>query len=303
MRSERLIFFLAALVVLAAFSQKISGISLDFWDSARETLYAETLSLPIWIDYAAVFVFGVTGTMTAQAKGYDFVGAFVLAGITALGGALLRDGLCIQHEISPIFSDGGYMTSLVFAWLFGLFFGEFFMRFDHFIVMFDAAGLGLYAVFGTNKALINDLSVPVAIGVGMINAVGGGLLRDVIVRDEPMVFKPGQFYTVIAVAGGALYVMLRGVMPPTAAAVVVVIFTLVGRALSIRYNLHSQPVATTQAHVREFFHHIHEHNKHKDDLPENFFDDIDEYDKKKPKKTTSDSQKDEGNAVDPNEKS
>ncbi len=280
MRPERLIFVLAALVVVAAFSQKITGFSLDFLEYVRAALSSETLSLPLWIDYAAVFVFGITGTLTARAKGYDFVGAFVLAGITALGGALLRDGLCLQRDISPIFSDGGYMASLVAAWLFGLFFGEFFMRFDHFIVLCDAAGLGLYAVFGTNKALANDLSIPVAIGVGMINAVGGGLLRDIIARDEPMVFKPGQFYTVIAVFGGGIYVMLRDVIPPTAAAAIVVVFTVVGRIAAIRFDLHSQSVAETQARVRRILTSLRELRRRRHNLPKNFFDDIDDYDNK-----------------------
>lgn len=219
---------------------------------------SDTLVLPLWIDYAAVFVFGITGTMTARVKGYDFVGAFVLAGITAMGGALLRDGLCIQTDISPLFSDSGYIISLTAAWIFGMYLGEYLMRFDHFIVICDAAGLGLYAVFGTNKAMAYELSIPVAIGVGMINAIGGGLLRDVISREEPMVFKPGQFYTGVAVFSSVLFIALYQIMPPTLATLIVVIATIAIRLIVIHYNIHTQSVAATQDRVKRLLKAIRE---------------------------------------------
>lgn len=269
---------------------------------------ADTLVLPIWIDYAAVFVFGITGTITARLKGYDFVGAFVLAGITAMGGALLRDGLCIQTDISPLFSDSGYIISLTAAWLFGMHFGEYFMRFDNFIILCDAAGLGLYAVFGTNKSLAYELSVPVAIGIGMINAVGGGLLRDVIARDEPMVFKPGQFYTGIAVIASTLFVFLYKTIPPTAAAFVVVVVTVVCRMLVIRYDLHSQSVAETQERIKRLLKAIREahrndeedEEKHPEDDTADYYDAPDSYEDDAGDDFLS--EENDGNAVDPNKK-
>ncbi|MGN0834563.1 MAG: trimeric intracellular cation channel family protein [Candidatus Spyradosoma sp.] len=259
MFTRRSIFVIISLIAGAVMLRKLA----ENLDTLLPALYAsfasDTLVLPLWIDYAAVFVFGITGTMTARMKGYDFVGAFVLAGITAMGGALVRDGLCIQAPaISPLFSDSGYIMSLTAAWIFGMYLGEYFMRFDHFIVVCDAAGLGLYAVFGTNKALANELSVPVAIGIGMINAVGGGLLRDIIARDEPMVFKPGQFYTAIAVLGSILFVVLCRALPPTTAALIVVIFCVVARIASIRYDLHSRSVAETQERVKRLLRAIRE---------------------------------------------
>lgn len=264
MFGRRLIFVVISLIAGILILRKLA----ENLDTILPAVYAgfasDTLVLPVWIDYAAVFVFGITGTMTARMKGYDFVGAFVLAGITAMGGALLRDGLCIQNPpISPLFSDSGYIMSLTTAWIFGMYFGEYFMRFDHFIVLCDAAGLGLYAVFGTNKALANELSVPVAIGIGMINAVGGGLLRDIIARDEPMVFKPGQFYTAIAVVGSILFVILYKTIPPTLAALIVVIFCVIARVASIRYDLHSRSVAETQERVKRMLRAIRE--AHRDD--------------------------------------
>lgn len=305
MFNRRSIFIIISLLVSVLILRKFAENLDTILPALHSGFTADTLVLPIWIDYAAVFVFGITGTVTARLKGYDFVGAFVLAGITAMGGALLRDGLCIQTDISPLFSDSGYIISLTAAWLFGMYFGEFFMRFDNFIILCDAAGLGLYAVFGTNKSLAYELSVPVAIGIGMINAVGGGLLRDVVAREEPMVFKPGQFYTGIAVLASALFVFLYRVMPPTAAALVVVVVTVVCRMLVIRYNLHSQSVAETQERVKRLLRAIREAHRNEDseedknatddyyDAPDSYEDDED---------PLEDNDENGGNAVDPKEK-
>lgn len=271
--------FIAALVLLLVgvlLAPRAIESARDFLAASQKTFLAETLELPPWIDYAAVFVFGITGTMTARMKGYDYVGAFVLAGITAMGGALIRDGVCIQDGLSPIFEDGNYMVALICAWLTGIFLGGALTRFDGIVMFCDALGLGLYAVFGTNKALVYGLSVPVALGIGFINAVGGGLLRDVIAREEPMVFKPGQFYGVVAVVGSALYIALRQQIPPTIAAIIVALTTLVLRYAAVRLNLHSRPIADTQAWLCGVFR--ASKNREKKPLPPEIFSDIDDVD-------------------------
>jgi hypothetical protein len=135
----------------------------------------------------------------------------------------------------------------------------------------------------------------------MINAVGGGLLRDVVAREEPMVFKPGQFYTGIAVLASALFVFLYRVIPPTAAAFVVVIVTVVCRMLVIRYNLHSQSVAETQERIKRLLKAIRE--AHRDDADEeknsgdDYYDVPDSYeDDEEP---IAENEENGGNAVDP----
>jgi len=72
----------------------------------------------------------------------------------------------------------------------------------------DAVGLGTYSVVGVAKALAAGLSVPAAVLVGVINACGGGLLRDVITREEPLLFKPGQFYAVASLLGCGVFVII-----------------------------------------------------------------------------------------------
>ena len=278
MSSGRIIAALLLLLVCVLLTPRAVEAGQTFLEAAQESFFSETLALPVWMDYAAVFVFGISGAMVARQKGYDYVGAFVLAGITAVGGALIRDGICIQDGLSPVFEDGNYMVSLICAWLVGIFLGGALTKFDGVVTFCDALGLGIYAVFGTNKALVYGLSVPVALGIGFINAVGGGLLRDVIAREEPMVFKPGQFYGVVAIVGSGLYVFLHQLIPPTIAAILVALVTLVLRYAAVRLNLHSRPIADTQDWLRDVF----RSREKPEPLPPEIFrgiDDVDNFEK------------------------
>lgn len=253
MRTGRLTALLVLLLLCALLAPRSMDAFAAIFQQLRHSFVSEELAIPMWVDYVAVFVFGVSGALVARRKNYDYVGAFVLAAVTAVGGALLRDGICIQDGISPIFQDGNYMVSILLAWLCAMLLGGLRTKFDGVILFCDALGLGLYAVFGTNKALVYGLSVPVAVAIGFVNAVGGGFLRDVVAREEPLVFKPGQFYAGVAVVGSLFYVFLYKLIPPTVAAIVVALFTLVLRYLVIRLNLHSSPIAATQAQVSALF--------------------------------------------------
>lgn len=286
MRSGRFIAVLLLLLLCLLLLPRSADAILAVLKNLHDSFISETLAIPMWVDYGAVFVFGVSGALVARQKGYDYVGAFVLAGVTAVGGALIRDGICIQDGISPIFQDGNYMIALICAWVCGVFLGGVLDKFDGLILFCDALGLGLYAVFGTNKALVYGLSVPVAVGIGFINAIGGGFLRDIIARDEPMAFKPGQFYAGVAVAGSMFYVLLHKftALPPTVAAIVVALFTLVLRYLVIRLDLHSTPIAVVQDELGGFFRSMKKHHDtHEDELPPEVFeglDDVDDFEKR-----------------------
>src|SRR6185369_3867521 len=97
-------------------------------------------------------------------------------------------------------------------------------RYPKVIAFLDAIGLGAYSVVGVQKSLAAGLSVPAAILVGVINACGGGLLRDVITREEPLVMKPGQFYAMASLLGCGIFVVLtrQALLPAPAAALLAI---------------------------------------------------------------------------------
>jgi uncharacterized membrane protein YeiH len=198
----------------------------------------DAFRIPIEFDLCATFIFGITGALVALRRGYDIVGLFALAFVSGVGGGLLRDGLFIQQGPPAVTTDGRYIVVILLAGLVGLFFQHWVNRLTKWIALLDALGLGAYAVVGVEKSLAAGLSIPAAVLVGVINAVGGGLLRDLLVRDEPLLLKPGQFYALAAFAGCLLFVLLAVYfrMPAPRAGLITVAVTFVFRVLAIQFN-------------------------------------------------------------------
>ena len=126
--------------------------------------------------------------------------------------------------------------------------GERVHHFQRLIALVDAIGLGAYACFGVQKSLLAGLPALAAVLVGVVNAVGGGLLRDVLTREEPLVFRPGQFYVLTAVAGAVSFVFLvvQFGWRPTTAALAAIGLTFVFRALTILFNWRTEAVSTVR---------------------------------------------------------
>lgn len=207
---------------------------------------APTFTLPIWFDHGATFAFALTGVLAAIRRGYDIVGVFFLALASGLGGGLIRDGIFIQTDApTPLLTDPRYIELVVAATIGGTLFARHVTRFRRVIALIDALGLGAYAAFGTQKALHAGLAVPAAVFVGVMNAAGGGLLRDIMTREEPLVFRPGQFYVLTAVAGAITFVFLSIILGFTAthSALVAIGVTFVFRMLTIVFNWRTSALA------------------------------------------------------------
>jgi uncharacterized membrane protein YeiH len=205
----------------------------------------ESFTLPVWFDLGATFAFGLTGALAAMKRGYDVVGIFFLALASGIGGGLIRDGVFLHGGPTPLLTDARYILLILGATIVGALFGRHVTRIRRVVAVIDALGLGAYAAFGTQKALLSGLSAPAAVLVGVINAAGGGLLRDVITREEPLVFRPGQFYVLTAVAGAVSFVFCAHAieLAPTLSGVIAVLVTFMFRMLTIIFNWRTSPVA------------------------------------------------------------
>jgi uncharacterized membrane protein YeiH len=193
--------------------------------------------LPIEFDLAATFLMALTGVWVASRRGYDLVGAFMLAFVTGVGGGLLRDSIFIL-QIPVVMQDARYLWVVAAAVLVGTLTQRLADQFEKLIAYVDALAIGTYGVVGANKALIAGIPPEAALLVGMCNAVGGGLIRDVLVREEPLVFKPGQLYALAALGGCVLFVMLSHVygVDTNYAAWISIAVTVLLRLLAIRFN-------------------------------------------------------------------
>lgn len=204
-----------------------------------------TFLLPVWFDLVATFAFALTGALAGVKRGYDIVGVFFLALACGIGGGLIRDGVFLPNAgATPLLTDPRYMEVIALATLCGALFAKHVKRFRRTIEFIDALGLGGYAAFGTQKALQAGLAAPAAVLVGVVNAVGGGLLRDIITRLEPLVFKPGEFYVLTAFAGAVTFIFLTAQcgFAATPSAIAAVAVTTAFRVLTIVFNWRTSPV-------------------------------------------------------------
>ena len=158
---------------------------------------------------------------------------------------MLRDALLRGSGPVVALTDPRFIMAVLLATLFGIF--QITTRIEHFnrvVAVLDAIGLGAFAVVGTHKALRLELHWLAAVFVGVVNAVGGGLLRDLLTRSELLLMKPGQFYALAALLGASVYagLVLAWHQSAVPAAFYATSATVVFRMLAIIFNWKTRAV-------------------------------------------------------------
>lgn len=195
------------------------------------------------LDLLGIGVFGVSGGLVAVRLDLDLVGVLTLATITGLGGGWIRDVLI--GDVPPTgLSDWRYLLTPLAAGLVTFFLHPQLSRMDRAINVADAFGLGLFSVAGAFKATSHGLGPLPATVLGLVTGVGGGVLRDVLARQVPVVLRRGALYAIPAAAGAAIAVTgQRADLPLPAVAVVASTVTIGWRLLAIWRNWSApQPV-------------------------------------------------------------
>jgi len=165
----------------------------------------EQATLLLVLDLVGIFVFAITGALVAVRRQFDIFGVLVLAGTTGLGGGFLRDVL-IDATPPAALADWRYVLVPVVAGLITFVFHPAFGRMERTINVLDAAGLGLFCVTGTLKALDYGLGpVPAAL-MGMVTGIGGGMARDLLADRVPVVFS-SELYATPALLGATWAVL------------------------------------------------------------------------------------------------
>lgn len=171
--------------------------------------------MPSWIEYIACAVCAITAVLAAEGKRMDLFGVLVLALVTAVGGGTIRD-LCLGAQ--PVF----WIAQPLHVWtaLIAAVATFVVVRFVHLpekmLAIADAFGLALFGIVGTEKALAFGTPGVVAVLLGIVTGVAGGILRDVLRREIPWVFQADVYFYATAVFAGALvFVLLRKWLPPS----------------------------------------------------------------------------------------
>jgi uncharacterized membrane protein YeiH len=187
------------------------------------------------MDLLGTFVFALSGASSGVRHRLDLFGVLVLSFAAALAGGITRDLLI--GAVPPVgITDWRYIATALAAGVVFFFWDSTVVRLRMTILLLDAAGLGLFAVTGTLKALKYDLGPGTAVLLGMLTGVGGGVLRDVLVSEVPTILR-SELYAIAALAGAATVVLGRALELPShigAIGGVLVCFAL--RVVAIRHG-------------------------------------------------------------------
>jgi uncharacterized membrane protein YeiH len=191
--------------------------------------------LVLVLDLVGTFVFALSGAMAAVRRRLDLFGVLVLSFAAATFGGITRD-LLIGAAPPAAISNWRYLVVSLFAGIISFYWHPAVDRLLTPVLLLDAAGLGLFAVAGTHKALTYGLNPLMAALLGMLTGIGGGMARDVLLTEIPVVLR-SELYAVAALAGAAVVVcggMLR--LPSTMASVVGAALCFGLRFMAIRHG-------------------------------------------------------------------
>lgn len=188
----------------------------------------------VTLDLIGAFVFALSGALAAVRSRLDIFGVVVVGTVTAVGGGILRDTLLGATPPATL-RHWPYLAVPVAASLVTFYLHPQLSRLRRSVVVLDAAGLGLFTVAGTRLALNADLSYAGACTLGLMTGIGGGVLRDILLRQIPLVLQRGEIYAIAALAGAVLVCVGRAAGLPGGWWLVVsagAVFTL--RMLAVR---------------------------------------------------------------------
>lgn len=196
----------------------------------------QTFQTPLPIDLIAVGVGSLQGALFAAGfKRIDLLGVAIIGIASGIGGGFLRD---ILLGVTPAaFSDNLYLVVATLAAFVGMLLPRLLQKVDPVITVLDALSIGMFGAIGTTKALAMGMPVVPALFIGTVSAVGGGVLRDVMLNIPIALMHVGSLYAVASLVGVSILALLLALgVPVVAASIVCVAVTAVLRLLAVRFG-------------------------------------------------------------------
>lgn len=163
------------------------------------------MSIITVLDLIGVFVFAMSGVLAATEKKLDLFGAIIIAFVTALGGGTLRD-LLMNTEIGWVANTTSIYV-VISAAVLTLIFRQKLKYLRKTIFLFDSMGIGIFTIIGVQKAISFEMPIEIAIILGVMTATFGGVIRDILCNEIPLIFRK-EIYATACIAGALLYVSL-----------------------------------------------------------------------------------------------
>lgn len=160
------------------------------------------MSVYFILEMLGTLAFAISGIRLASAKRFDWFGAYVVGFTTAIGGGTLRD---VMLSMTPFWMlDSIYLVVTAVALGIVIVLGRYLIRLNNTFFIFDAIGLGLFTVVGIEKTLATGFPLWVAVIMGTLTGAAGGVLRDILINEEPLIFRK-EIYALACVFGGVVF--------------------------------------------------------------------------------------------------
>lgn len=206
-------------------------------------------TLILILDLVGTFAFALSGATLGVRRRLDIFGVLVLSFAAAVAGGMTRDVLIGATPVAAI-SDWRYPATTLAAGVITFFWAPLIEKVDYPVRLFDAMGLALFAVAGTQKALDYGIDPPMAAALGMLTGIGGGIARDVLMARVPLVLQ-AELYAVAALAGAAVVAIGHWLgLPPLPGALAGAALCFGLRVMAMHFGWHL-PIALQGSHHDE----------------------------------------------------
>ncbi|MFD0991848.1 trimeric intracellular cation channel family protein [Tenacibaculum geojense] len=188
------------------------------------------------LDILGTFAFAISGALVASKKQFDIFGVIIIAFVTAVGGGMLRDILINAHPINWI-GDLNYIWTILIGVLCTFLFKSKIEPLRKTFFLFDTIGIAVFTLLGLQKGLSFNLHPFVALIMGMVSAVFGGVIRDVLTSKVPLIFKK-EIYASACLSGGLMYLILNYFSIDTTISFIISSVVIIGiRVLAVLFEL------------------------------------------------------------------
>lgn len=206
------------------------------------------ISFVTLLDYLGTFAFAISGIRLASMKRFDWFGAYVVGLVTAIGGGTIRDVLL---DATPFWMiQPSYLIWTGIALLFVILFSKYLIRLNNTFFIFDTIGLALFVVVGFEKTISFGFPYWVAVMMGTATGAAGGVIRDILINEEPLIFRK-EIYAMACVIGGLVYALFDYMgFDTTFTQVAAAIGVMATRIIAVKYHI-CLPVLSTDEEIEQ----------------------------------------------------
>ena len=193
------------------------------------------MTILYFIDLLGTMVFAISGALAGRDKQLDFFGIAAVGFITAIGGGTLRDILIGSVPVGWM-NDLTYLTMITLGIVISLLFGKKVRKLRRTFFIFDTIGIAVFSILGLLKALTIGVHPIIAILMGMVSAVFGGAIRDIVCNEIPLIFRK-EIYALTCLCGGTLFIILKfSAVDQSFNIVISAVFIVLFRFLAVKFK-------------------------------------------------------------------